>query len=188
MMPGTLQQNGVVERQNRKLKDMVRSMVNNTNFPEFFWSEALKMAAYILSWAPRKVVPNTPFELWTGRKLSLVHLCIWGCPSEIRIYNPKVRKRDLRTVSGLFIGHPERSKRYKFYRPNHSMRIVESNNAKFLEDHEISWSTELRNLMLKEIQNQDVMPIIGDGLVIPHDIIVEQQPIIMKSRSQMRML
>ena len=124
MMPGTLQQNGVVERQNRKLKDMVRSMVSNTNFPEYFWSEALKMAAYILSWAPRKVVPNTPFELWTGRKLSLVHLCIWGCPSEIRIYSPKVRKWDLRIVSGLFIGYPERSKGYKFYPFWRIMKLV----------------------------------------------------------------
>ena len=47
-----------------------------------------------------------------------------------------------------------------------------------LEDHDISGNTKSRNLTLKEIWNQDILLIIGDGFVIPHDIIVEQQPVI----------
>ncbi|XP_075092034.1 uncharacterized protein LOC142172152 [Nicotiana tabacum] len=59
---------------------------------------------------PSKAVPKTPFELWTGRKPSLRHLHVWGCPAEARVYNPQEKKLDSRTISGYFIGYPEKSK------------------------------------------------------------------------------
>ena len=37
---------------------------------------------------------------------------------------------DTRTISKYFIGYAEKSKEYMFYCPNHSMRIVETGNAK----------------------------------------------------------
>jgi hypothetical protein len=65
---------------------------------------------------------------------------IWGCPSEVRIYNPQEKKLDSRIISGYFIEYAERSKGYRFYCPSLKTRIVESRNAKFLEDHLISGS------------------------------------------------
>ena len=47
-MSGTPQQNGVAERRNRTLLDMVRSMVSNSTLPKSLWSEALKTTMYIL--------------------------------------------------------------------------------------------------------------------------------------------
>ncbi|RVW74842.1 Retrovirus-related Pol polyprotein from transposon TNT 1-94 [Vitis vinifera] len=41
-MPGSLDQNGVAERRNRTLMDMVRSMRSNSKLPESLWTEALK--------------------------------------------------------------------------------------------------------------------------------------------------
>ncbi|GJV17704.1 putative RNA-directed DNA polymerase [Tanacetum coccineum] len=41
-LPGTPQQNGVAERRNRTLMDMVRSMLANSNIPKFLWTGALK--------------------------------------------------------------------------------------------------------------------------------------------------
>ena len=67
--------NGVAERQNITLKDMVRSMISHSNLPKSLWGEALKTATYILNKVPTK----TPYELWTGKKPSLKHLHIWGC-------------------------------------------------------------------------------------------------------------
>ena len=61
--------------------EMVRSMISRTNLPGFLWGEALKTALYILNRVPTKAVPLTPFELWTGRKPSLNHLKVWGCPA-----------------------------------------------------------------------------------------------------------
>ena len=60
----------------------------------------------------------------------------------MRIYNQQEKKLDLRTISGYFIGYVERSKGYRFYCPSHSTRIVESRNAKFLENDLISGSDQ----------------------------------------------
>ena len=68
------------------------------------------------------------------------HVRIWGYPSEVRVYNPHEKKLGPRTVSGYFIGYAEKSKGYRFYCPSHSTKIVESRNAKFLENDTISGS------------------------------------------------
>ena len=137
-MPGTPQQNGVAERRNRTLMDMVRSMLTNSNMQMNLWSEALKTAIYLLNRVPSKSVSKTPFELWKGWKPSLNHIHVWGCPAEVRIYNPTMTKLEPRTTSGFFIGYPSHSKGFRFYCPSHNTRIVESNNARFLEDVEPS--------------------------------------------------
>ncbi|KAL4271452.1 hypothetical protein GQ457_13G004180 [Hibiscus cannabinus] len=137
-MPGSPDQNGVAERRNRTLMDMVRSMLSGSKLPKSLWVEALKTAVYILNRVPTKAVPKTPFELFKGWKPSLRHIRVWGCPSEVRIYNPQEKKLDPRTISGYFIGYAEKSKGYRFYCPSHSTRIVESRNAKFLENDSVS--------------------------------------------------
>jgi len=71
---------------------------------------------------------------------------VWGCPSEVRIYNPQEKKLNPRTIIGYFIGYAKMSKGYRFYCPYHSTRIVESRNAKFFENDLISRSDQLRDL------------------------------------------
>jgi len=152
-MPGTPQQNGVAEKRNRTLMDMVKSMLSNSELPLFLWGKALKTVVYVLNRVPSKVVPKTSFELWTGWKPSLNHIHIWGCPTEVRINNPNMKKLDPKTTSGHFIGYAVNSKGSRFYCPSHSTRIVESMNAKFLEDVEPSGSAHpQRNNQL--IQNK----------------------------------
>jgi hypothetical protein len=126
--------------------DMVRSMLSNSTLPLLLWMYALKTAVYLLNQVPSKAVPKTPFELWTRRKPSLRHQHIWGCPAEARVYNPYEKKLDLRIISGYFISYPEKSKGFRFYCPNHSTRIVETGNARFIENGEISGSDNLRNV------------------------------------------
>ena len=61
--PRTPQQNGVVERRNRTLLEMVRSMMSYSTLPVSFWGYALKTAMHILNLVPSKYIPNTPKEL-----------------------------------------------------------------------------------------------------------------------------
>ena len=124
-MPSSPDQNGVTERRNRTLMDMVRSMSSNRSLPHFLWIEALKTIVYILNRVPTKVVRKTPFELFKGWKPSLRQIRIWGFLSEVRIYNPREKKLHLRTISGHFIGYAEKSKGYRFYCPSLTTRIVE---------------------------------------------------------------
>ena len=82
-------------------------------------NEALKTSACILNRVPTKVATKTPYdyELWIGRKPSLKHFHIWGCPAEARPYRPHEKKLDSKTVSSYFIGYSKRSMGYKFYDP-----------------------------------------------------------------------
>ena len=71
-MPGTPRQNGVTERQNHILKDMVRSMIPHTTLPESLYSDALKMVVYLL-----KTVTKThmSYEL---KNLSVLGIYMFG--------------------------------------------------------------------------------------------------------------
>ena len=49
MPPGTPQHNGVSERHNRTLLDIVQSMMSLTDLPLSFWGYALETAAFTLN-------------------------------------------------------------------------------------------------------------------------------------------
>ncbi|KAH7569306.1 hypothetical protein JRO89_XS06G0141400 [Xanthoceras sorbifolium] len=104
-MPGTPEQNGVAERRNRTLLDMVRYMLCNSTLLGFLWGETLRTAAYILNQVSSKSVPKTPYELWSSKKPSFHHFHVWNCKAEVRPYNPHLRKLDEKTISGHFIGY-----------------------------------------------------------------------------------
>jgi transposase InsO family protein len=65
------EQNGVVERCNRTLMDMVKSMLSYSTLLISLWMEALKTTVDILNRVPSKSVPRTPYEIWTDRKPTL---------------------------------------------------------------------------------------------------------------------
>ena len=48
-MPRTPQQNGVAERRNRTLLEMVRSIMTQANLLILYWGDAILTAAYILN-------------------------------------------------------------------------------------------------------------------------------------------
>ena len=82
--PRTPQRNGVSERRNRTLLDMVRSMMSQTDLPLSFWGYCLETAAFTLNRVPSKSVEKTPYEMWTGKKPSLSFLQIWGCEAYVK--------------------------------------------------------------------------------------------------------
>ena len=83
-------------------------------------------------------MPKTPFELWCGHKPSLSHFQIWGCPTEVRPYDPSLKKLNPRNVRGYVVGYVDKSKRYRFYYPSYSMRIVKSKRSVFLEGDSVN--------------------------------------------------
>ncbi|KAL4194514.1 hypothetical protein AMTRI_Chr05g69030 [Amborella trichopoda] len=73
-MPYTPEQNGVTERRNRTLVEMVRSMMGHAKLSLYFWEEAVLTASYILNRTPTKATPLSPHEIFTGRTTSLDYL------------------------------------------------------------------------------------------------------------------
>jgi len=72
----------------------------------------------------------------------LRHLHVWGCPAEARVFNPHEKKLDSKIISGYFNSYPDKSKGYRFYCSKHSTKIVETGDARFLENGAISGSSE----------------------------------------------
>ena len=82
--PRTPQLNGVAERRNLTLLDMVCSMMSRASLPISFWGYALETTIHIFNLVPTKKVSKTPHEMWTGKVANLDHIKIWGCEAFVR--------------------------------------------------------------------------------------------------------
>ena len=82
--PRTLQLNGLSERRNRTLLDMVRSMMSFADFLVSFWGYALTIVVFTLNRTPSRTVDKTPYEIWTGKVPKLSFLKIWGCEAYVK--------------------------------------------------------------------------------------------------------
>lgn len=114
----TPQQNGVSERKNRTILNMVRSILTMSGVPKSFWPEALNWSVHILNRSPTFSVQNmTPQEAWNGRRPSVDYFRIFGCVAYARIPEEKRRKLDDKGEKCIFLGVSEQSKAYKLYNP-----------------------------------------------------------------------
>ncbi|KAL0367080.1 UNVERIFIED_CONTAM: Transposon Ty2-B Gag-Pol polyprotein [Sesamum radiatum] len=128
--PGTPQLNGVAERRNRTLLDMVRSMMSFTELPPSFWGHALETAVKLLNISPSKSIPHKPYEIWHGKPASYKYLIVWGSLAYVK----RLVGEKLDSWSSLcrFIGYPKETAGYYFYDPT-EQKIFVSRNAVFLE-------------------------------------------------------
>ena len=61
LAPRTLQQNGVVERKNKTLQEMARTMLNENNLPKYFCTETIDISCYVLNRVLlRPILKKTP--------------------------------------------------------------------------------------------------------------------------------
>ena len=74
------EQNGVTERFNQTLVEMVRSMLADSELPKSFWAKALAIAVYLRNRSPTKPVEGkTSYEAIYGEKPKVGHLKVFGC-------------------------------------------------------------------------------------------------------------
>jgi transposase InsO family protein len=66
--PYTPKQNGVVERKNRTLLDMARTMLDEYKTSDQFWAEAVNIACYAINRLYlHRILKKTSYELLTGK-------------------------------------------------------------------------------------------------------------------------
>lgn len=140
--PYTPQQNGVAERRNRTIMNMVRSMLISKNMPKMLWTEAVVWAVYILNRCPTLAVKHvTPQEAWSGRKPSVKYLKVWGCLAHTHV--PKVgrSKLDARSSVCIFLGIDQETKGYRLFDVE-SNKVITSKDVTFEEDKAWDWGKE----------------------------------------------
>ncbi|XP_058110887.1 uncharacterized protein LOC131253765 [Magnolia sinica] len=82
--PFTPQQNGVCERKNRTIMNMVRSLLTKGEIPKKIWPEAVNWSVHILNESPTLAVQNmTPEEAWSGRRPNVSYFKIFGAAHHI---------------------------------------------------------------------------------------------------------
>jgi len=78
--PRTPQQNGVVERNNRSLQEMARTMIHENNLAKRFWVEALNTTCYVQNMIYiRPMLDKTVYELFKCRKPNISYFHKFGC-------------------------------------------------------------------------------------------------------------
>ncbi|KAJ9552655.1 hypothetical protein OSB04_016700 [Centaurea solstitialis] len=168
--PYTPQMNGVSERRNRTLLDMVRSMMCRSSLPVSFWGHALETAAHILNRVPTKSVEKTPYEIWTGKEPKLSFLKIWGC--EVYVKRPTSEKLKPKSDKCFFVGYPKKTMGYYFYNPTEN-KVFIARNGEFLEDKFLSTENTRNDVDLQEVAEEDTLPIVEPVTQQEH---VETQP------------
>ena len=76
----TPQQNGVVERKNRTLITLARTMFDEYNTLKALWAEAISTACYASKHLfLQKFLGKTPYELLNGKKPDVSFFRVFGC-------------------------------------------------------------------------------------------------------------
>ncbi|CAO1619642.1 unnamed protein product [Parajaminaea phylloscopi] len=110
-VPNTPQQNGVAERLNRTLLQMVRTWLVQGNLDPQLWGELVITAAYLRNHVWNSTVRNVPLTLWEGRPPTVPALVPIGlCWVDQNL--PGQDKLAPRAVPGVVLGYHD-SKTYR---------------------------------------------------------------------------
>ncbi|XP_042953597.1 uncharacterized protein LOC122290115, partial [Carya illinoinensis] len=135
--PRTPQQNGVVERKNRSLQEMARTMLNENNLPSYFWAEAVSTACYVINRVMlRSKLDKTPYELWNEKKPNIGYFHVFGCKCFILNDRDNLGKFDAKSDEGIFLGYSTNSKAYRVFNKK-TLTVQESMHVVFDEVEQI---------------------------------------------------
>lgn len=139
--PYSPQQNGAVERKNRTLLEMARSLMKCGGLTNKFWAETVATTVQLINISPtHALLHKTPYEAWQGIKPSMKHLKVFGCIVYVLILAQKHQKLDEKSERCLSIGYCTNSKAYKLY--NHlTKKVIISRDVIFNESARWNWQT-----------------------------------------------
>jgi hypothetical protein len=113
--PYTPQQN-VVERKNRTLLDMVRTMLDEYKTPDRFWAEAINTACYSINRLYlHRILKKASYELLTGKKPNVSYLRVFGSKCFILIKRGRKSKFSPKAVEGFLLGYDSNTRAYRVF-------------------------------------------------------------------------
>ena len=130
--PYTPQQNGVVERKNRTLVEMARTMLDEYKTPHRFWIDAIDTACHIINRVYlHKFFKKTAYELLTDKKPNVSYFKVFGAKCWIRDphHNSKFAPK---AHEGFMLGYGKDSHTYRVFN-NVLHKVVETVDVRFDE-------------------------------------------------------
>lgn len=112
----TPQQNSVVERKNRTVKEMSRTMLNEANLSDVYWKEVVHTAVYTLNRVQLRVNNNmTSYELWYDRRPSVKYFKVFGSKCFIKRDEDGVGSFESRSDEAILLGYSTHNEAYKCF-------------------------------------------------------------------------
>jgi len=169
-VPYSPQQNGVAERENRSLLDMVRTLLLHASLPVSYWDEAVCVARYLRNRLPtRGVDDGIPYVLWYGKNPDYVLLRVFGSICFAHIPDDLRSKLDAKAIKCRFLGYASDSKGYRV-EDRESGRIFVSRDVIFSKEQEnpdygLVGATDLMELQIVEEKKESVDATVTDDEV-----------------------
>jgi hypothetical protein len=114
----------VVERKNRTLLDMARTMLGEFKTPERFWTEVVNMACHAINRVYlHRLLKKTSYELLTGNKPNVSYFRVFGSKCYILMTKGRNSKFSPKVVEGFLLGYDSNTKAYRVF--NKSSGLVE---------------------------------------------------------------
>jgi transposase InsO family protein len=122
--PYTPQQNGVVERKNRTLLNMARTMLDEYKTPDRFWAEAINTTCYSINRLYiHRILKKTSYELLTGKKPNVSYFRVFGNKCFILVKRGRKSKFAPKAVEGFLLRYDSNTRAYRVF--NKSTGLVE---------------------------------------------------------------
>ena len=92
--------------------------MSEKSMPHSYWAEAVSTTVYIMNMTPTAAIHDvTPEEKYTGKKLDVSHLKVFGCIAYVHVPDELRTKLDPKAEKCIFIGYSLEQKGYRCYNP-----------------------------------------------------------------------
>ena len=113
--PDTPQHNGIAEHMNRTLLDKVQSMLTDAELPDTYWYDTLTYATHLHNVSLTHALEDmTPEEVYSGNKLDVSCLHVFGCKAFVHIPDKQCTKLRARSLICTFLGNAPNRAAYCF--------------------------------------------------------------------------
>lgn len=160
--PYSHESNGVAERFNRTVTNMVRCMIMDHG--RFLWGEAYATAVYLKNRLPHSALTGdkTPYEALFGKKPTIQHLCPFGQTCYVHIpveTRPPGTKLAPRAAEGMVVGYTDSDKIIRVWIPSQH-KVVTPRHVTYPppESGEVSVEFEERNVPEETDEEEEEQP------------------------------
>ena len=156
----TPQQNGVAERKNRHLLEVVRASLIAAKTPISYWGEAITSAAYLINRVPSNSINfQTPLQALTNAIVAptVPNLPprVFGCVAFVHLHKHQRTKLTSHALQCVFVGYALHKKGYRCYHPPTRQMYITMDVVFHEDSMYFSSESELQGEYHKEIQTLD---------------------------------